>query len=128
MINGNWNQGADGSWGFTDASGMEYKDRWAAIYNPYADTCVGFQPYDWFRFDENGVMAVGWFTDPADHNIYYLNPASDGTRGRMMTGWVTIDGKECYFNPDSDGTRGRMFKNESTKDGHFVGADGGKVR
>ena len=72
-------------------------------------------------------MLTGWFTDPADGNIYYLNPHSDSTRGRMMTGWTVIDGKEYYFNPESDGTRGRMFRNEPTKDGHFLGADGVKI-
>ena len=45
----------------------------------------------------------------------------------MVTGWAVIDGKEYYFNPVSDGTMGRMLRNEATGDGHFVGADGGKL-
>ena len=104
-----------------------YRNMWAAVYNPYANTAAGARSYDWFRFDENGFMMTGWFTDPADHNLYYLNPVSDGTCGRMVTGWAVIDGKEYYFNPVSDGTMGRMLRNEATGDGHFVGADGGKL-
>ena len=85
------------------------------------------EAYDWFRFDETGHLITGWYTDPADGCVYYMNPLSDGTKGKMMTGWVVIDGKEYYFNPNSDGTRGRLFRNEMTPDGHFVGADGAKV-
>jgi len=71
-------------------------------------------------------MQTGWFIDPADQNSYYLNPFSDGTCGRMMTGWVDIGGKRYYFNPNSDGAMGRMFRNERTPDGYYVGADGVK--
>lgn len=62
-----------------------YASKWAAIYNPYADKTKGQQEYDWFRFDESGYMVTGWFTD-VDGNRYYLNPVSDGTQGRMVTG------------------------------------------
>ena len=41
-------------------------------------------------------MLTGWVTD-VDGNIYYLNPASDGTRGMMLIGWQQIDGKWYYF-------------------------------
>lgn len=127
VVTGTWSQIGDGIWNFSDNTNVRYTNRWAAVYNPYANTSAGFQAFDWFRFDENGGMLTGWFTDPADGNIYYLNPHSDSTRGRMMTGWTVIDGKEYYFNPESDGTRGRMFRNEPTKDGHFLGADGVKI-
>lgn len=127
VVKGSWSQQADGRWTFTDASGTMYRNMWAAVYNPYANTAAGARSYDWFRFDENGFMMTGWFTDPADQNLYYLNPVSDGTCGRMVTGWAVIDGKEYYFNPVSDGTMGRMLRNEATGDGHFVGADGGKL-
>ena len=39
---------------------------------------------------------------------YYLNPVSDGTRGRILVGWQLIDGKWYYFNENSDGTKGSM--------------------
>ena len=54
-------------------------------------------------------MVTGWFQD-SDGNWYYLNPNSDGTRGRMLTGWFQdVDGSWYYLNPNSDGTRGRMM-------------------
>lgn len=127
VVKGTWSQTAEGVWSFTDRNGLRYVNCWAAVYNPFANTEAGFQAFDWFRFDENGVMVTGWYTDLTDGNIYYLNPQSDGTRGRMMTGWTVIDGKEYYFNPNSDGTRGRMFRNQATKDGHFLGTDGVKT-
>lgn len=123
VVVGTWTQNAAGEWNFYDGSGLLYISRWGAVYNPYSSA----EAFDWFRFDENGLMVTGWFWDPADQNYYYLNPVSDGTRGKMVTGWAVIDGKEYYFNPNSDGTRGRMLRNEATGDGHFVGADGTKV-
>lgn len=126
VVSGNWIQHGDGRWKFVDAVGTEYKNVWAAVYNPYANVQAGASAYDWFRFDENGFMLTGWFTDPTDQNLYYLNPVSDGTCGRMVTGWAMIEGKEYYFNPVSDGTMGRMLRNETTGDGYFVGADGTK--
>lgn len=84
--------------------------------------------YGWFRFDEKGDMIIGWYTDPEDGNIYYMNPESNGLKGLMMTGWVMIDGKEYYFNSESDGTQGRMFRNEVTPDGHRVDENGVKIQ
>ncbi len=127
VVIGSWTQNADGEWNFYDGSGRLYTNCWAAVYNPYANTAAGAQAFDWFRFDEKGLMVTSWFLDPADGHYYYLNPVSDGTRGRMVIGWEVIDGKEYYFNPVSDGTRGRMMCNEATGDGHFVGADGVKI-
>ena len=123
---GAWTTGNNGAWKFTDESGMTYVNRWAAVYNPNAKD--GQDNYGWFRFDEKGEMITGWLTDPVDGMTYYMNPISDGTMGQMMTGWVTIDGKEYYFNSESDGFRGRMYRNETTPDGHFVDANGVKVR
>lgn len=101
-----------------------YRNAWAAVENPYANTAAGQQAFDWFRFDENGIMMTGWFHDASDGFWYYLNPVSDNTRGRMLTGWALIDGKYYYFNPASDGHRGRMYANETTPDGYQVNADG----
>ncbi len=126
VVKGSWQQ-KDGQWNFVDESNTVYKGRWAAIYNPYANTAAGQSSFDWFSFDSNGNMRTGWFLD-TDGNYYYLNPSSDGTRGCMMTGWVWIPDKngvlKCYyFNPDSDGTRGKMFVN-AVVDGNTVNADG----
>ena len=71
---------------------------------------------------------TGWFTDQ-DGKRYYLNPVSDNTLGRMITGWRWIDGtdgkKRCYyFNPVSDGTKGALLFNAVTPDGYMVDKDG----
>lgn len=129
VVRGSWSQDASGRWQFSSEERI-YKNEWAAIYNPYADAAKGQSAYDWFRFDENGYMVTGWFVDPADGNVYYLNTVSDNTLGRMMTGWQWIDGNgdgvaECYYlNPDSDGTRGRLIKNTTTSDGYVVNENG----
>ena len=114
VVTGTWNQEADGSWRFLSSAGQVYAGRWAAVYNPYANRAAGQPAFDWFYFNAAGYMVTGWLTD-MDGERYYLNPLSDGTRGRMLTGWVWIpdsSGTEyCYYlNPVSDGTRGRMFK------------------
>ncbi len=124
VIKGSWNQSGDGSWNFTDSAGTRYVNTWAAVENPYADTAKGQQGFDWFRFDENGRMVTGWFYDVTDGYWYLLNPVSDGTLGKMMTGWAYMDGSYYYLNEVSDGHRGRMYANEITPDGYRVDGDG----
>ena len=117
---GSWAKGTDGRWQYT-VNNEALKNRWAAVYNPYADVAAGQSAFDWFRFDSDGFMVSGWFTD-ADGNVYYLHAATDGTQGRMYTGWHWItgtDGKQrCYyFNELSDGYRGKLMKNTTINDG-----------
>ena len=73
-------------------------------------------------------MVTGWYTDK-DGSRYYLNPVSDNTKGRMMTGWNWITGKDkwlrCYyFQENSNGTKGALFKNKTTPDGYIVNTEG----
>ena len=68
-------------------------------------------------------MVTGWYTDGAG-TTYYLNPLSDNTKGRMVTGWLQINGKYYYFNDESDGTRGKMYRNTMTPDGFRVDENG----
>lgn len=103
-----------------------YRNQWVYLFNPYA--AQGREQYDWFYFDANGEMVTGWFTD-ADGLTYYLNEFSDGTRGRMVTGWNWIADasgkKKCYyFSNISDGTRGHLLKGSATPDGYTVDASG----
>lgn len=127
-VSGTWKQDEDGSWTFSDSSGKSFQTAWGYIRNPYVSG--GQSSYDWFRFDENGKLLTGWFTDPADGNTYYLNPASDGRRGAMLTGWHWIDADgdgrtECYyFNEISDGTKGKLLCNTVTPDGYTVNEKG----
>ena len=126
VVKGTWSQ-VNGAWRFSDTSGQPYKNKWAAVSNPYAKTSAGQSRFDWFFFDGEGNMLTGWHQD-TDGNRYYLNPASDGTRGRMMTGWVWISDaagvQRCYYlNPVSDGTRGKMLSNTVVQ-GYTINAEG----
>lgn len=120
---GRWIQNADGSWSYqTGTSPMT--NRWVCIYNPYADERRRQKRYGWFKFGPDGKMLTGWVTD-VDGNIYYLNPASDGTRGMMLIGWQQIDGKWYYFSKDEgSGTMGALLRNTITPDGYHVDQTG----
>lgn len=120
---GRWIQNADGSWSYqTGTSPMT--NRWVCIYNPYADERRRQKRYGWFKFGPDGKMLTGWVTD-ADGNIYYLNLASDGTRGMMLIGWQQIDGKWYYFSKDEgSGTMGALLRNTITPDGYHVDQTG----
>ena len=119
-VTGIWVQDAAGHWLFT-GNDRTYAGEWAYIHNPYA--AAGQENADWFCFDNQGYLISGWYTD-TDQNVYYLNPVSDGTLGRMVTGWNWIDGKCYYFNLQQDGTRGKLLKNAVTPDACQVNADG----
>ena len=130
VVAGNWRKNADGSWQF-EAGGRSYASEWAAVYNPYADPAKGQSTFDWFRFDADGRMVNGWYTD-VDGNTYYLWKEIDGTQGRMLTGWNWLPGSDgvfhCYyFQEKSDGMRGRLYRNTHTPDGNLVNADGAWV-
>ena len=130
VVAGNWRKNADGSWQF-EAGGRSYASEWAAVHNPYADPAKGQSTFDWFRFDADGRMVNGWYTD-VDGNTYYLWKEMDGTQGRMLTGWNWLPGSNgvfhCYyFQEKSDGMRGRLYRNTHTPDGNLVNADGSWV-
>lgn len=126
VVTGTWTSD-NGCWKFTDSNNTSYVNRWAAVYNPYANLSIGQSAFDWFRFDNNGNMMTGWFLD-TDGNYYYMNPNSDGTRGKMVTGWVWVPDQngvqKCYyFNPNSDGYRGKMLK-DTVVEGYTLNSDG----
>ena len=120
-VRGSWIQNADGSWSFS-AGGSQYRNAWGYIYNPFGGQGAG--EAGWFRFDEAGRLLTGWFQD-ADGSWYYLNPVSDGSLGKMQTGWQWIpdaSGREyCYyFHPDTGGPMGAMAAGGKTPDGYEV--------
>ena len=49
----------------------------------------------WYFANSSGVMQSGVIS--VDGVVYYLNPNSDGTKGAMMVGTYTIDGKTYTF-------------------------------
>ena len=119
------NSDSAGTW-IQDSTGWWYQNKDGS----YPATCWQLLTYngtsEWYHFDEKGYMQTGWFTD-TDGNRYYLHAVSDGTRGRMYTGWNLIDGVWYYFNPTSDGTKGSLFMNRQTPDGYRVDASGAWV-
>ncbi len=127
VVSGEWMKEETGGWRFSDGS-RAYADEWAAVENPYADETAGQSPFDWFRFGQDGLLLSGWYKD-SDGRFYYLNPQSDGTMGRMFSGWNWIKGTGgniyCYyFNENSDGTRGALVCSGMTPDGYCVDASG----
>ena len=124
-LSGSWIFNADGSWSFS-ADGNNYENSWGYIYNPYGNAGAG--EAGWFRFDGEGKMLTGLFRE-TDGSLYYLNPVSDGSLGKMLTGWQWIpdeSGKEycCYFYPNSGMPMGAMASNVRTTDGYEVDAMG----
>ncbi len=93
-ITGIWRQAADGRWMF-EAGQQVVAGRWAYLSNPYADTSGGQPAADWFYFDGDGYMAVGWrwiADGSGTERCYYFNEQPDGTRGAMLHGVTTPDG------------------------------------
>ncbi len=121
-VTGTWMQNAAGRWMFTDGK-RTYANEWAAIHNPYANVAAGQSAFDWFRFDAEGFMVTGWYTD-TDGRRYYLHETSDGTLGRMVTGWNWIGGNCYYFQEISDGTLGALKRNFTAPDGKQTNQDG----
>lgn len=78
-----------------------------------------------FRFDQDGSMVTGWYQDE-ENDLYYLNPISDNTQGRMVTGWQLIDEIYYYFNEQSDGKKGRLLRSTITPDGFRVDETGAR--
>ena len=124
-VHGSWTQSADGSWSFA-SKGSAYRNTWGYLHNPYANQGAGED--GWFRFDAEGRMLTGWFQD-TDGNWYYLHPISDGSLGKMVTGWQWIadaSGRQfCYyFYPDTGRPMGAMAASCTTPDGYEVDAGG----
>jgi len=93
-------------WSYRKSDGTPAVNEWVAIACTTWRTDQSWA-YRWFRFDENGVMVTGWFTD-VDGRGYYLNPTGGTELGAMVTGWQTIDGKEYYFKEESGGPKGAL--------------------
>ncbi len=137
---GEWKQDSKGWW-YQFADGTYPKNCWQ--YLKY-----GTQE-EWYHFDEQGYMQIGWFRDVDEHWYhlhtvsdgtlghmetgwfldqdglwYYLNPVSDGHKGAMSIGWREILDSWYYFNPVSNGTKGAMYSGTVTPDGYLVNEKG----
>lgn len=119
---GTWTQLEDERWMFATTE-RTYVNEWVYIYNPYA--AEGQTSVSWFRFDEQGYMVTGWFTD-IDGHMYYLNPAFDLTQGRMLTNWQYIDGFwYCFSEETTQGNPvGSLLRNITTSEERVVNDQG----
>ena len=77
---------------------------------------------NWYFFDKDSYMRAGFVN--WDGNRYFLNPISDGYRGRMLTGYQKINGNDYYFEEKEGPFQGRMYRNEGVPDGRIAGPDG----
>lgn len=162
--NGNWElvDAEKHEWAFVLNGGIRLTSRWAKL--DYANGDVNRN--GWYHFNSRGIMDSGWFRDEAldwyycntvhdgwfgkmktgwhydrdDKHWYYLDPVT----GKMVTGWVLINGKWYFFTPKNDGNTwqydwtlekwfyignerrplGSMFNDETTPDGYRVNGDG----
>jgi len=109
---GNWIQDEHGWW-YQYRDNSWPKNGWAQLeYN---------NKNSWYYFDEAGYMVTGWVTWKG--RSYYLNPVSDGTKGRMVCGWSFIDGNWYYFNEASDGPQGALIRDAMIGE-YYVNKDG----
>lgn len=92
-MHGQWKQTGDG-WRFKKSNGSYAKNEWGLINGT------------WYYFGENTKMVSNWITWNGDW--YFLDLLS----GAMKTGWQQIGSEWYYLNPDSDGTKGRMMKSQ----------------
>lgn len=65
----------------------------------------------WYHFNQAGYMDTGWVLDK-DGRWYFTN--SDGA---MLTGWTVVENKGYYLNPISNGYKGAMATGTVTIDG-----------
>ena len=110
----NWRSSADGRWRYYTAGDSYLNNTWYQFIcqdttNWYHFGADGYMTTGWYA-DEGGhwyylssmedelpgAMKTGWFTNSPDKNWYYLDPDT----GRMVLGWITIDGNEYYFNSE----------------------------
>ena len=124
-----WNQNANGTWSFYNATGAQMKASWVNLGGT------------WYYLKADGVMATGWLLEGG--NWYFLNPVSNGYLGAMKTGWIQDNGTWYYLNAsgamktgwfqDTNGTwyflksNGAMAANEYI-DGYYLGSNGAWVR
>ena len=124
-----WNQNANGTWSFYDATGAQMKASWVNLGGT------------WYYLKADGAMATGWLLEGG--NWYFLNPVSNGYLGAMKTGWIQDNGTWYYLNAsgamktgwfqDTNGTwyflksNGAMAANEYI-DGYYLGSNGAWVR
>lgn len=86
---GVWTMDESGNWRYGSGS-YYYVNEWKFLaYNGVSN---------WYYFGSDGYIVTGWMMDGTG-SWYYLNPVSNGSRGVMQTGWLTdpSDGNRYYL-------------------------------
>ena len=85
-------------WSYLTPGGMQAKNGWLYLHNPYANEGKGENA--WFKFNADGIMEYGWIRS-ANQNWYHCHAVSDGRLGTMRTGWHRDgdDGRWYYLDP-----------------------------
>lgn len=100
------------AWKYKSNNGNYARNGWIYVKNPY---CHNKEQYDWFHFDKDGIMTVGWYR--TDGGVwYYCHEVSDGNLGMLVKGWHEDiqDGKWYYL----DKKTGIMLSGWQEIDGH----------
>ncbi|MGP1588981.1 MAG: S8 family serine peptidase [Oribacterium sp.] len=113
ILGSGWTQDA-GGWRYQSASGTAAKSCWGV------QTDAGRTV--WYYFGADGYMQTGWISTGSSR--YYLNPVSDGFKGKMLTGWQWIDGYCYYFETEPGKDMGHLYTAGMTPDGYTVDAAG----
>ncbi len=113
-MEGRWELADAGShsWKYQNSNGNYAKNGWIYVKNPYGHNK---EQYDWFHFDKDGIMTVGWYR--TDGGVwYYCHEVSDGNLGKLVKGWHedSQDGKKYYL----DKKTGIMLSGWQEIDGH----------
>ena len=92
-LSGNWYKTGN-DWYFRTLSGTNMANTWLLWQDHY------------YRFDGNGRMVTGFYTD-SNGGTYYLSAS-----GAMKTSWAVINGAWYYFNPSAGSNYGWMYTNQ----------------
>ena len=84
-------------WEYHFADGSKAADGWLYLYNPYSQDA---DKYNWFCFDEKGIMQFGWIKTE-NENWYFCHEVSDGNLGKLKRGWHhdLDDERDYYLDP-----------------------------
>ena len=121
---GQWKQDAIGWWYQYTAGGYPA----GSIVVDAAGTAHEIVAWDfidgaWWAFGADGYADFGWIYDITLNGWFYV----DGSTG-MKTGWQFINEKWYYLNPLSDGTKGKLYTNTITPDGYAVDENGAWIQ
>ena len=119
--NSTWGKDTNGKWHLNIVSEtgeiVEMKNQFVAFYDNVNAGGVDIPVFNYYYFDDMGVMLTGWLLDSSGK--YYFFDVENDKLGKMVTGWKEISGKYYYF----DGY-GALVTSGTTPDGFKVNEKG----